>query len=806
MKYLVIFLVLVGFVGTSFAEDSDYALTPFDIMLSEDDFTTKGPNHSILMLERNQSATINITIQNNDDKLHKITLTNPKYSSNLFDYFVFEPDQIMVPANQQNSTKLYLKIANDTNIHSSFTTILAQSNVFGMKGIGFVIVVDREIDDLTDKSLRAGLPGPAFSRINGDISEYDAEKMIDNGFGTPKFLPMYYHFQGMTDWGQSKQFIYSPVPVDNSTESIVFWEGGGMMINYYNNADRPNINNTKSLPVRIAQDEGQQIMINGQMGMAIEKQTRMVAYSNTTYDVPSEVEFFDDVKRSVVSLHANMQLDELLKIASSIPVLDEMDSMYDESDKSKQYSERLDPDPVLELWNNHAEIIDGTIVSKTVYPSMGKGMTEFHVKINKFFKPLSKNTESITLFASYEDSDIPDILNEGDRALIYIESGNQISEYSVKVDKSTYCEPRDYVQIGPVLPNDPNQLVRGSPTLPFDWKDQCVADYFIKDPNFWMQREYRPPMQQWKVHSIPIDEQRCSGEGEDFVSVQKIGNSIYKYCVKLESVPKLVQREWGISSNWIKISNANKAIHYELKNSSITSIDAFSEYKNQSLPGENKQTWLEIKLKSTQDGFLQIILPRNLIDSKINSLDDDFFVLLDGTEIEYQETKTDSERMLNFSIPAKTNIVEILGYGYYNPELNQISLNSSESKILNDAEMTLSITPQKTHYLNNETIHVVGHIDNKSLGYPVGITAVDWKNNIVKQDHVELDHKGNFNLSHTISEFCESGKYYIILDDYQSGKTKTVYFDVQYTQTKSIYPECKDGELLNCGVCKRVIP
>ena len=66
---------------------------------------------------------------------------------------------------------------------------------------------------------------------------------------------------------------------------------------------------------------------------------------------------------------------------------------------------------------------------------------------------------------------------------------------------------------------------------------------------FWKSREYRPPMQQWKVHNIPIEEQRCSGEGEDFVSVQKIGNVNYKYCVKPESIPKLIERGWAIANN-----------------------------------------------------------------------------------------------------------------------------------------------------------------------------------------------------------------------------------------------------------------
>ena len=227
-------------------------------------------------------------------------------------------------------------------------------------------------------------------------------------------------------------------------------------------------------------------------------------------------------------------------------------SIHVVADTIKYLPEHIDPDPLLDLWNKHSEIIDGTIISKTTYPGTGKGPTEFHVKVNKFFKPLSKTTESITLFASYADSDIPSVLNKGDRALIYIEPKNQISRYSVKVDKSTYCEPRDYIQIAPVLPNDPNQLVRGPPTLPFDWKDQCVADDFTRDPNFWQYREYRPPMQQWKVHNIPMEQQRCSGEGEDFVSMQKIGNSNYKYCVNPESVPKLVER------GWIKMSDTEK--------------------------------------------------------------------------------------------------------------------------------------------------------------------------------------------------------------------------------------------------------
>ena len=547
VKCFVILLVLIGIIGTAYAEPQAL-LTPFDVYLSVDDFTVQGPNHNILALDRGESATLTIHVKNNDDKPHQITLKDPKGpKSGLFETFHFEPEQITVMPHQTKSTQLHITISKDTHTHSSLVTFLGESDTFGMKGLGFFVVVDREINDHIDKSLRSGFPGGAFPHLNTKISESEAEKLIGSGFGIPEYLPLGYEFQGIDGSEDQQRFVYSPVNIDTETTVFSqFWNDGGLLIIY--NVDGPNVNNTKALPIKVAQDEGQQIMINGMMGDAKEKQTRVVVESEITYEVPANVSFFDDVKKKSVHLRANMPLDELLNIASSIPILDELDLTYDEMGKSKQYYERTDPDPVLDLWNNHLEIIDGTIVSKTTYPGTGKGPTEFHVKVNKFFKPLSKNTESITLFASHADSNVPSTLNEGDSALIYIESGNQISKYSVKVDESTYCEPRDYIQIALVLPNDPNQLVRGHPTLPFDWKDQCIADYFTKDPNFWQYREYRPPMQQWKVHNIPIEDQRCSSEGQDFVSVQKIGNYNYKYCVKPESISKMIDRGWATNN------------------------------------------------------------------------------------------------------------------------------------------------------------------------------------------------------------------------------------------------------------------
>lgn len=178
------------------------------------------------------------------------------------------------------------------------------------------------------------------------------------------------------------------------------------------------------------------------------------------------------------------------------------------------------------------------------------------------------------------------------------------------------------------------------------------------------------PSKQFKS-GVPTDEIQCK---ESLIRMAKHAGS--PACVKPETVSKLVTREWGTSDNWIKLSNADKSIHYELDGAKITSIEAFSEYKNPSLPGEIKQTWLQIAVESKLEANLQIILPRDLIDSKVGSMDDGFFVLLDGIETEYRETKTESERTLNFTIPAKIDIVEIIGYGYYNHDLDELTHTS----------------------------------------------------------------------------------------------------------------------------------
>ena len=70
---------------------------------------------------------------------------------------------------------------------------------------------------------------------------------------------------------------------------------------------------------------------------------------------------------------------------------------------------------------------------------------------------------------------------------------------------------------------------------------------------------------------------------------------------------------------------------------------------------------LIISIDATDDGELTITLPRALIDSKINGADDDFFVLVDGEEVDFDEAATSTDRTLTIQFFAGSEEIEIIG-------------------------------------------------------------------------------------------------------------------------------------------------
>lgn len=73
------------------------------------------------------------------------------------------------------------------------------------------------------------------------------------------------------------------------------------------------------------------------------------------------------------------------------------------------------------------------------------------------------------------------------------------------------------------------------------------------------------------------------------------------------------------------------------------------------------ETSLVVSMNTTGSGNLTMTLPRTLIDAKSGSADDQFFVLVDGADTNFNETKTSTDRTITVSFPDGTQQLEVIG-------------------------------------------------------------------------------------------------------------------------------------------------
>lgn len=92
----------------------------------------------------------------------------------------------------------------------------------------------------------------------------------------------------------------------------------------------------------------------------------------------------------------------------------------------------------------------------------------------------------------------------------------------------------------------------------------------------------------------------------------------------------------------------------------------------QIFPDEEAKS-LIIQIDSISNGTLSIKLPREVIDAKFGEEDDEFFVVIDGLEVDFDETKTGNERTITVDFPEDTEEIEIIGTSVV-PEFGGIAI------------------------------------------------------------------------------------------------------------------------------------
>jgi len=106
---------------------------------------------------------------------------------------------------------------------------------------------------------------------------------------------------------------------------------------------------------------------------------------------------------------------------------------------------------------------------------------------------------------------------------------------------------------------------------------------------------------------------------------------------------------------------------------------------------------LFINLDTTESGSLTVTLPRDVIDATVNGEDDDFFVIVDGEEVDFEEAKTSTDRTLVIEFPAGAEEIEIIGT-FVIPEFGTIAAMILAVAIISiiavSARSRLSIMPR----------------------------------------------------------------------------------------------------------------
>lgn len=118
----------------------------------------------------------------------------------------------------------------------------------------------------------------------------------------------------------------------------------------------------------------------------------------------------------------------------------------------------------------------------------------------------------------------------------------------------------------------------------------------------------------------------------------------------------------GPSGPTIGVDRTNFVLSYTITGGKVLSVT----------PDDDANS-LIIGISTTSDGELTIKLPRALIDAVgPNGQEDTFFVLVDGEEVDFDESKTSTDRTLTIAFPDGAEEIEIIG-SFVIPEFGTIA-------------------------------------------------------------------------------------------------------------------------------------
>ena len=127
------------------------------------------------------------------------------------------------------------------------------------------------------------------------------------------------------------------------------------------------------------------------------------------------------------------------------------------------------------------------------------------------------------------------------------------------------------------------------------------------------------------------------------ISNNKLRRFVKTFLVPLLTVIASISGEINTKNDMMKIE-------YEITSGSVNSFTS-----------DTNTTSLILDITVSEDGSLNVTLPRKIIDSIHEEQDDIFYILIDGEEVMHTETVTEDYRTLTIPITKGSRQIEIIG-------------------------------------------------------------------------------------------------------------------------------------------------
>jgi len=139
-------------------------------------------------------------------------------------------------------------------------------------------------------------------------------------------------------------------------------------------------------------------------------------------------------------------------------------------------------------------------------------------------------------------------------------------------------------------------------------------------------------------------------EVEEIIVEEIIVEELVEEIIVEELVEEIIIIDSIITETTITIQDSTDLISYEITNGKLINV----------IPDMDAVSLL-VYIESIDDGSITLTIPRSVLDATINNGDDEFFVLVDGEEVDFEEIITSTDRTLTINFLAGSEQIEIIG-------------------------------------------------------------------------------------------------------------------------------------------------